>query len=277
MSEQTKAAAAALCLHSAKFAVWAEAQRANLAKFAPSLRYLTVTEEQLRANPQTFTQYEETARLLYANRPKAILGLFKQGFDEVLHLGADVHFYAHFMEQLRALPGDIVATPHITKPMPLDGARPTTMQIHMTGQLNSDFVLYRNKPRTIAFLEWMAAAMEVKCSDDISSGHFFDQVYLSYAPYFTNCYILKKPGFNVAYWNLQERELFRDLDGKWRVAADQQQLVCFQFSGFDPDKWWQLSKYNKRPSVQTLEALTLCKEFSECLKLSSQQPGMEHE
>ena len=256
---------AALCLVSEKYLHWSKAQEATLKELEPSIVYRRVTEQELRVFPSA-TQYPEVTRLLFSNRPKEVLKLFQEGFDEVLFLGADVYFTASFLSVLNEYTGSALFTPHITAPMPLDGCYPTTMNVHATGQLNSDFVLWRKCDETIKFLEWQAAMMEVVCKDDIKNGHFFDQVYLSYAPYFMgSAVIFKHPGFNVAYWNLPQRRLNKGNVYRYYVN-ELIPLYCFQFSGFDEKRPYSLTKYSNRATLQTIEVFNLMQEFLACLK-----------
>src|SRR3569833_2865759 len=52
--------------------------------------------------------------------------------------------------------------------------------------------------------------------------------------------ILRDPGYNVAYWNLDTRELARVGD---RITAAGRPLRFFHFSGYDPSKPWVLAMY----------------------------------
>lgn len=257
---------AALALYSEQYRPWVEVQRANLHKYEPQLTYIAISEEQLLAADWSTKSYSTTMQTLMANRPKAVLELFRQGYKEVLFLGADVHFYAPFWAILNQYQGGAVLTPHITEPLPYDAKTPTTMQVHRTGQCNSDFVLWRETDSTIRFLEWQADRLEQVCKDEVQTGFFYDQVYLSYAPYFIQqAQIIKHKGFNVAYWNLPHRRVSRTQNKEWTVNQEEL-LYCFQFSGYDINTPTLLSKYNGRREVETLEILQLLMEFNKCFE-----------
>ncbi len=76
---------------------------------------------------------------------------------------------------------------------------------------------------------------------------FTDQRWVDFVPSFFEHYILKDPGYNVAYWNLHGRELRAESDG---YLVDGAPLRFFHFSGFDPRRPWLLSKHQgERPRV----------------------------
>ena len=60
---------------------------------------------------------------------------------------------------------------------------------------------------------------------------FTDQRWVDFAPSFFDHFILKDPTYNVAYWNLHERDL-EWTDGRYLVNG--QPLTFFHFSGFVP-------------------------------------------
>ncbi len=98
---------------------------------------------------------------------------------------------------------------------------------------------------------------------------FTDQRWIDYVPCFFDHYILKNPGYNVAYWNLHAREVI--LDGeRYRVKVEGSDpsvpLRFFHFSGFDVRKPYLLSKYQEdRPRILLSERPALariCREYA---------------
>ena len=76
----------------------------------------------------------------------------------------------------------------------------------------------------------------------------------------TPAHVLRDPGVNVAYWNLEERRLERDGD---RYTVNGEPLRFFHFSGFDPARPFALSSHQTRirlPDEPVLAAL--CEQYA---------------
>lgn len=180
---------------------------------------------------------------IFAARPAYMIQLLRQGYNSVLHIGSDVLFYSPLEEIFSNYSHyDAAGSPHIITPIPYDGKMPSNEQIHLTGQLNSDFMLWNYSKSTLMFLEWQHKELQRCNEDEPSRGRFFDQVYLSFAPYFIeNFHIMRDTYHNVAYFNLHER----DLDTAHSI----------QYTGYDFKTRTRLSKYMQRPSDMTISAV----------------------
>jgi glycosyltransferase involved in cell wall biosynthesis/SAM-dependent methyltransferase len=74
-------------------------------------------------------------------------------------------------------------------------------------------------------------------------------------------YLLRDPGFNVAYWNLATRPV-SERDGTWYVKGDVP-LKLFHFSGFDAAKPHLLSKHQDRIRlIDEPDLATLCEGYA---------------
>lgn len=214
-----------------------------------------------------------TAEQIFGSRPALIKFLMqKMHYHQVLHLGADVMFYSISDWIFEAYKEeDTAACPHSCAPYPMDGKNPNELQVHLTGQLNSDFVLYNARKATLDFLTFQIKQHELAFGNNPAIGHFYDQVWLSFLPYYTNCKIIKDPRINVAYYNLHERRLIRTDKNQYWVQIDEApntlyQLVCFQFTGYDPNYPATLSKYNGRLDIVHKDVVHLCLEYQQQLE-----------
>ena len=82
---------------------------------------------------------------------------------------------------------------------------------------------------------------------------FNDQKWIDLVPgYFDGVRILRDPGYNVAYWNLQSRQV--ELN-EGEVTANGRPLKFFHFSGFNPDNINQVSVYQNRFTLGKLKHL----------------------
>jgi glycosyltransferase involved in cell wall biosynthesis len=87
---------------------------------------------------------------------------------------------------------------------------------------------------------------------------FTDQRWIDLVPSLFEHHILKDPGYNVAYWNLHERDVAWTGDG---FVVNGRPLTFFHFSGYDPAKPHLLSKHqvhlprillSERPDVRRI-------------------------
>jgi hypothetical protein len=124
---------------------------------------------------------------------------------------------------------DILLTPHILHPMKLDGKHPTEISYLSTGTFNLGFLSLRKSDNTLQFLDWWAERLRHFCYFDYYKGLFVDQKWVNLVPvFFDSIFVLRHPGYNVAYWNLQERTL-SERDEKWFIN-DVYPLSIYHFS-----------------------------------------------
>ncbi|MBS0334454.1 MAG: hypothetical protein JSS35_16925 [Proteobacteria bacterium] len=140
----------------------------------------------------------------------------------------------------------LALTPHLTKPM-LGAAMPNDHAILRSGSFNLGFCAARAEPKTVDLMTWWSDRCEFDCRVALADGLFTDQRWMDLAPGLVDSLaVLRHPGLNLAYWNLEGRALARGPDG-W--TADGQPLVFFHFSGFDPKRPDVLSKHQDRVRV----------------------------
>ena len=144
----------------------------------------------------------------------------------------------------------IVLTPHLTAPIH-DDKKPTEDDIMRSGVYNLGFIALANTKITQDFLKWwMPHLMEAGYSD-VKNGMFTDQKWIDSVPsQFDDVYIIRHSGYNVAYWNLMQRQV-EIFDGKINVNG--KPLYFFHFSGFSPENLENVSKHQNRFTLEDLE------------------------
>ncbi|HBG95899.1 MAG TPA: hypothetical protein DDY14_11420 [Chromatiaceae bacterium] len=184
--------------------------------------------------------------LATAVKPLCFLKHLEEGARRVIYIDPDILVFRPLNEALEMLEQGAqgVLTPHIMQPLPRDGEQPDDLELLGAGVFNLGFLAVAAGPETDRFLKWWASWLRTHCFEDKSTGTFTDQKWVNFAPVFCPSYvILRHPGYNLAYWNLPQREL--ELCGdEWQ--ADGQPLVFFHFSGFDPSAPEILSKHQTR-------------------------------
>ncbi len=181
-----------------------------------------------------------------AIKPYAFLHMFETlGFDEVCYLDPDILLFSFMPEVFGALADhSCVLTPHMMRPLQ-DGREPSDLTIMKSGVYNLGFLGLRNDEDGVALARWWAERCFRDCRVDIAGNMFTDQRWMDLAPVFVRRpFILRHPGYNVAYWNLAHRRVTRTPAGAWEV--DGERLVFFHFSGINPNVPGSFSKHQNR-------------------------------
>ncbi len=189
--------------------------------------------------------------------------LARGGGAPISYFDPDIRFYAP-VEQIErlAVEHELVLTPHITAPIPDDGKQPGELDLMASGTYNLGFVAMAPSTRTSELLTWWQKRLRYDCVIDHALGYFVDQRWFDLVPNtFAGTAVLRDPGMNVAYWNLHERIVSQDADG--RLLVNEVPLRFFHFSGFNPDTPALLSKHQTRTRLsEHPELARLCEEFS---------------
>jgi hypothetical protein len=142
---------------------------------------------------------------------------------------------------------DFVLTPHITSPIE-DRLTPNELHHLNTGVYNLGFIALHKSPEATAFVKWWEEKLFDECKIDLCNGLFVDQNWVTFAPVFwNNVHVEKHPGWNAAYWNLHERYFTFEHN---QHLVNEQPVVFFHYSGYDPAKPAVISKYQDRFSFE---------------------------
>jgi glycosyltransferase involved in cell wall biosynthesis len=145
---------------------------------------------------------------------------------------------------------NIVLTPHITQPYPLDGKRLNELTILLAGSYNLGFIGVANTPEVGRFLAWWQDRLYDGCQENRPAGMFVDQRWMDLAAhYFEGVRVLREPGYNVAYWNLHYRRL---TVGNGEVRVNGQPVYFVHFSGFNPSCPDVVSRHQNRLTMDDL-------------------------
>jgi hypothetical protein len=179
-----------------------------------------------------------------ALKPFMIRHLLGQAIDTVLYLDPDIEVFAPLdmlLEPLRA-GYSFVLTPHICQPAEGD-TFPDDMGIMRAGIYNLGFLGVAVGKDTERLLRWWCRRLRYDCVSEQERGVFVDQKFIDLLPGFTDSVrIVRDTVCNVAYWNLQQRNLTQASD-HWLI--DGEQLRFFHFSGINIDDLTYLSKWTQ--------------------------------
>jgi glycosyltransferase involved in cell wall biosynthesis/lipopolysaccharide biosynthesis glycosyltransferase len=138
----------------------------------------------------------------------------------------------------------IVLTPHLTEPVEDDGKKPSEIDILLSGTYNLGFLGLARSEATRRLLTWWQERLYDRCVVAHDEGLFTDQRWMDLVPgFFDDAYVLREPGYNVAYWNLHSRRVSAERD---RVRVNGKPAVFFHFSGLDPHAPLGISRHQNR-------------------------------
>lgn len=164
--------------------------------------------------------------------------IFKYLFDTypdagtILYFDPDIQIIAPLKPVEKDLEcASIVLTPHILFPIDFDRLEPTENLFTQFGIFNLGFLGLKRGKDAQNLLLWWSKRMANNCYIRPADGIFVDQLPLNFAPvFFDNVLISNNQGYNVAPWNLHERQVSKS-DGLYKIN-DSHPLIFFHFSNF---------------------------------------------
>ncbi len=173
--------------------------------------------------------------LATAIKPDAAIELLgREDCELLLYIDPDIVVFSPLDDLVRELrSASIVLTPHLLHPeKELDAVMDHELSALRHGVFNLGFVGVRSCPEGVRFLEWWRDRCQEFCWSDWRSGAFTDQKWIDFAPvFFPDTHILRSSRFNVAPWNINQRQLSGTFDEGFVV--DGKPLGFYHFTGFD--------------------------------------------
>lgn len=248
---------------------------AERVEFDKNSKFNYIQPSDLDIHSQVFKNmsfYYNVTELSTALKPSALKWMIKNGSKTVAYLDPDIKIYGPLDELIEALnTSDIVLTPHTLSPIPRDGLRPSEAEIMGSGTFNLGFIAVKDSDEVTKFLNWWEERLRFDSIVDPAEMLFTDQRWIDLVPSYFNFKVLDLPNYNVAYWNLYERDLSTEESGE--VLVNGLTLKFFHFSGYDPMKPWILCKYvanNPRTVISENSTLKkLCDDYGQELLSSS--------
>lgn len=180
-----------------------------------------------------------------AIKPFAVKFLSKKyNSNKIVYIDPDIIVYHDLIEVFNNLDKyDFILTPHILSPILNDDFYAQQRGPLNTGVFNLGFIAINYNLESEKIIDWWAAHMinHGHCNSII--GEFYDQKIMNLLPIFSNKVLIEKnPGYNVAGWNIHEREITK-INGNYFV--NNTALVFYHYSGFVTNKSKKLiSNYN---------------------------------
>lgn len=208
----------------------------------------------------------DVTELSTAVKPWLLRHLLGAGQETVIYFDPDIEIFSPLDElAYLAQKHSIVLTPHVTEPIPRDQRRLNESDILGAGIYNLGFIALGQGSHE--FLDWWSGRLRRECLIDPARMRFTDQRWVDFVPGLFQHYILRDPGYNVAYWNLHGRKVEREGES---YSVNSRPLRFFHFSGYNPNFPHILSKHQgARPRILLSEhpgVRRLCQNYREKLK-----------
>jgi hypothetical protein len=165
-------------------------------------------------------------------KPGITLNLFEK-YTRVIFLDPDTCLYHSVAPILNDLNlHSVVLTPHYTTPHS-NALADSDIAMMRFGSFNLGFFAVKKTDSGLYFLNWWDDRCRRFCYFETQFGLSTDQKWVSIAPcFFEDLYTSFNLGYNVAFWNLHERKLSKNLNDTV-VVNEKYPLIFFHFSSFD--------------------------------------------
>ena len=187
-----------------------------------------------------------------AIKPYFLEYLFKKyNLTKLVYFDPDILITNNLSEIARLLDEySIILTPHLTAPYK-DNYKPGEIDILMSGVYNLGFLALSNNSTIASLLSWWQDRLYNNCIHAVEKGLFVDQKWMDLVPgMHEGVFILKEPGYNVAYWNFHCRNVQVEKD---KIYINKKPSYFFHFSGFDPENMETVSKHQNRYTIGMLK------------------------
>jgi hypothetical protein len=154
--------------------------------------------------------------------------------EQLVYFDPDIVVFDDLSPLRQALQShSVLLTPHLTDPeRTRAGILDNEMSALRHGIYNLGFVAFACHGEGLRCLQWWADRLLHFCRDDIPAGLFTDQRWADHMPaMFDGVRILRGPQYNVATWNLSNRQASGKAPQDIRING--QRLGFYHFSGLD--------------------------------------------
>ncbi|AEG50353.1 glycosyl transferase group 1 [Sphingobium chlorophenolicum L-1] len=180
----------------------------------------------------------------------------KMSADRAFYLDPDLVAVSRMQEcfDLFDQGANIILTPHTLAPIE-DELHPNDFDMAKAGIYNLGFCGVARTDEGRKFIGWWCRKLIADCRVDLENGIFVDQKWCDAVPsLYDGVAILRHEGYNVGYWNLMHRPLWKKDDGTLMAGKHVARLL--HFSGVDMQNWNSISRHQNRLTAQNLNATT---------------------
>jgi hypothetical protein len=205
--------------------------------------FLSIYPHQISLDPyEHFVFKYDIVEACTGVKPFVIQHLVEIGSEKVIYLDPDILCFRRLDEAIEALDThSIVITPHSLSPIDLDYFHSDELLLSY-GVYNLGFLGVSRGEVTDKFLAWWANRLFDRCIKEKSINLFVDQKWMDLIiSYFDSVFILRKKTYNIAYWNLHERNL-QKINDKFCLKDTEEPIAFIHYSSFPLKNLNQISK-----------------------------------
>ncbi len=183
--------------------------------------------------------------LTYACTPYLMAALRRRGYARVLFFKQETLVLGRVDPFFAAMDAHaIVLTPHLLEPLTGADRADRELNILQSGTYNVGMLGVGGGADVDPFLAWWQDRVHAGCRHAVADGMHFEQRWLDLAPsFFDGVHVFRDAAFNVAHWNLPERQVTVQGD---TVFVNGVPCRVFRFSGYDPERPTEITRYNQR-------------------------------
>lgn len=166
-----------------------------------------------------------------------LLQLAENGAEKIMYIDPDIVIFNDLNPLEKILDNHgIILTPHLLdytdNPQSIQDNEIAGTLRH--GTFNLGFLaINAERPEAFRFAKWWNNRLLEYCYADYDRGLFTDQKWCDLIPsFFEDYYILRDPGYDVASWNLDRRNVSMSLDGQL-IVNEKYPLRFYHFTGYD--------------------------------------------
>jgi len=154
------------------------------------------------------SRYYDEVEFATAMKPSLLKQILGLGYSSVTFIDPDTLVLKDLdLAQNLAASHDIVLTPHRLSPGHANSIFSISSEINFLkyGVYNLGFISVGQG--SLSMLNWWEEKLEVYCSRKSNLPIFTDQKWIDLVPSYFDHFILRSSAYNLAYWNIDEREL----------------------------------------------------------------------
>ena len=175
-------------------------------------------------------------------------------YDLVIYMDPDTCLFTpltEIIEMVEKKKADVFLTPHLTDAEDSEySIWSHEMAALKHGTFNLGFFAYANTKNGRKALRWWSERLLDYSHIDFNRGLFTDQKWANLMPYmFEGVHVILDKAYNIATWNMTNRDISYSKDGKWMV--NDQPVRFYHFSGFGHDFAWADSELSKLAAGKT--------------------------